>query len=229
MFYLYFFKIKKYFIIFLFFAFFLTLKCEAYKFYNDPIENFNKKSYVFNKKLDKFILKPITIVYLDLMPRFFVKHIGNIVQNYSELPNITHDIFQMNVINFFNNSMRFFINSFFGIYGIFDIANKLKFKANSENYGKSLKCLGYDRSIYLVLPILGSCTIRDMVSLLINNDFIVNKFYLDKYIKYYYIFYILYSRILLLRSEMIFFQAGVDEYVLLKNIYLQHVLYQHNK
>ncbi|HFL8794891.1 MAG TPA: MlaA family lipoprotein [Candidatus Azosocius sp. HAIN] len=231
MFYLYFIKIRflRFLIFLIFLILFSFLVCEAHKFYDDPIEYFNRKSYFINKNLDNFFLKPITISYLNTMPIFFVNSIENVIQNYNEFFNIFNSLVQFDINDFFNNFFREFVNSFFGIFGIFDIAYKFKFFSNKKNYGKILNYLGYNKSIYLVLPILGSCTIRDILGLLISNDFIVNKFYLESYIKYYYILYILYERIFLLYSEKIFMKASVDEYILSKNVYLQYIIYQYNK
>ncbi|QQG46680.1 MAG: VacJ family lipoprotein [Candidatus Azosocius agrarius] len=215
--------------IFLILFFFMSINCNAYKLYEDPLEILNKKSYFINKLFDKFFLKPIVISYLKIMPNFIVEYVNNVVENYNDISNIIHNILQSNIKNFYINFIRYSINSFCVFFGIFDISKKFNFFFNKEHYGKTLKYLGYNKSSYLVLPILGSCTVRDILGLLINNNIVVNKFYLDKYIKYYYIFYILYERIFLLSSEKIFIESSVNEYVLYKNIYLQYIKYQYNK
>lgn len=221
-----FFKVNLFFVLF---VFFIPFDCEAYRFYENPVETLNKKSYVINKRLDDVILRPITIKYLEKMPNFFVKGLGNVIQNYNDISNVVHSFCQFKVNNFFNNIIRYILNSFFGFFGLYDVGAIFKLAPNKEHYGKTFKYFGYNRSTYLVLPILGSCTIRDVFSLLVNNDFIISKFYLDEYIKYYYIFYILYERIFLLHSERIFLQASVNDYALSKNIYLQYICYKYSK
>lgn len=44
---------------------------------NDKCENFNKKMFVFNMKLNKFVIRPIYIVWASVMPKYGVQRLQN--------------------------------------------------------------------------------------------------------------------------------------------------------
>ena len=67
------------------------------------------------------------------------------------------------------NTGRFAINTTLGIFGIFDVAQKIGFSEyKKEDYGQTLGVMGVGAGCYLVLPVLGPSTVRDTAGSFIN-------------------------------------------------------------
>jgi phospholipid-binding lipoprotein MlaA len=57
--------------------------------------------------------------------------------------------------------MRFVFNSTIGLFGIHDVASEMGIEKRNEDFGQTLGRWGLGDGPYLVLPILGSSTVRD--------------------------------------------------------------------
>ena len=121
-----------------------------------------------------------------------------------------------------DSTARFTINSTLGVGGLFDIASKAKIKHAKEDFGKTLAVWGYQDSHYLVLPIVGPTTVRDGVGF-VGNAFITVPYYLQpKWRNRYEFSYVVNRRSELQETESLITAAGVDEYTLVRDAYLQH-------
>ena len=129
---------------------------------NDPLESFNRASYSFNKVLDRWILKPVTLGYKAVTPDPIEISIGNVFANLLELRNIANSLLQAKPDRALDYTGRFIINSSFGLLGILDIATPLGIAKNGgEDFGQTLAVWGIDAGPYLVIPIFGPSTVRD--------------------------------------------------------------------
>jgi len=67
------------------------------------------------------------------------------------------------------NTGRFLVNSTVGIVGVFDVAQKLGFpEYKKEDYGQTLGTMGLKEGCYLVIPVLGPSTLRDVTGSLVS-------------------------------------------------------------
>ena len=129
----------------------------------DCSEGFNRASFSFNQGLDKAILKPIAIGYKKL-PNGIRTMTSNFVNNLSNLVTIPNNALQGDFSTAGTNVARLGINSTVGILGLFDVAKGLGFKKyEKEDYGQTLGKMGSGPGCYLVLPILGPSTTRDLL------------------------------------------------------------------
>ena len=134
----------------------------------DCFESMNRATFAFNQGLDKVIFKPIAKVY-RVLPSPIRTGAGNALDNISSLVTIPNNILQGEIKKAGINTGRFFINSTFGIVGIFDVAGMMGFqKYEKEDYGQTLGALGVGPGCYLVLPVIGPSTVRDTVGSLAN-------------------------------------------------------------
>ena len=134
----------------------------------DCFESVNRATFAFNQGLDKIIFKPIAKVY-RVLPSPIRAGAGNALDNISSLVTIPNNILQGEIQKAGINTGRFFINSTFGIAGIFDVAGMMGFqKYEKEDYGQTLGTLGVGPGCYLVLPVIGPSTVRDTVGSLAN-------------------------------------------------------------
>lgn len=127
----------------------------------DPWENFNRKVYQFNVKLDKHFLKPVAKGYKKVTPDSLEKGIGNFFSNLGEVPTVINDLAQLKIKKAGKDTGRFLLNSTVGLLGFFDVAENMGMPQQKEDFGQTLGFWGVPTGPYLVLPILGPSTIRD--------------------------------------------------------------------
>ena len=119
--------------------------------------------FAFNQGLDNAIFKPLARGYRTL-PSPIRTGIGNSLNNLSNLKTIPNNILQGDMKTAAVNSGRLVVNSTIGILGIFDPATNLGLeKGQKEDYGQTLGAWGVGEGCYIVLPVLGPSTTRDVV------------------------------------------------------------------
>ena len=134
----------------------------------DCFENINRATFKFNQVLDGAIIEPIAKTY-RVLPSQIRAGMGNALSNLSSLVTIPNNVLQGEPKKAVVNTARFAVNTTVGIFGIFDIAQKMGFeKYEKEDYGQTLGAMGFGPGCYLVLPILGPSTVRDTAGSFIN-------------------------------------------------------------
>ena len=134
----------------------------------DCFEPLNRATFAFNQGLDNIIFEPVAKVY-RVMPSPIRTGASNALENLSSLVTIPNNILQGEFQKAGINTGRFFINSTFGIVGIFDVAEIMGFEEyEKEDYGQTLGTLGIGPGCYLVLPVIGPSTVRDTVGSIAN-------------------------------------------------------------
>jgi len=129
----------------------------------DCFENVNRATFKFNQVLDGVIFKPLAKAY-RVLPSPVRAGTSNALDNLSNLVTIPNNVLQGDFMKAGENSLRFLINTTFGIVGIFDVAKKTGLPAyEKEDYGQTLGTMGIGGGCYLVLPVLGPSTVRDTV------------------------------------------------------------------
>ena len=130
---------------------------------NDPLEDFNRKTYEFNEKLDSTILKPTAELYSKFPPK--VKQgVTNFFNNLEEIDTSVNQLLQGKPKKSLNDLTRFVINSTIGIAGLFDVASKMGLERHEEDFGQTLAVWGVPEGPYIMLPLLGPSTLRDTAS-----------------------------------------------------------------
>ena len=130
----------------------------------DCFEKVNRATFAFNQGLDKAIFKPIAKGYRKL-PSPIKKGTGNVLSNLSNLLTIPNNILQGDLKTAGLNTTRLTVNSTIGILGIFDVAAQMGIVKDyqKEDYGQTLGKWGVGEGCYLVIPVLGPSTTRDLV------------------------------------------------------------------
>ncbi|VUD56824.1 putative phospholipid-binding lipoprotein MlaA [Thalassocella blandensis] len=132
----------------------------------DRFESFNRAVFSFNMTADRWLIKPVAKGYDFILPDPVQSGIGNFWGNLKEVSNVVNDGLQWKWKQAANDSGRFLINSTVGVLGFFDVARKMGLEKNEgENFTQTLAAWGVPRGPYLVLPILGSNTVRGTISL----------------------------------------------------------------
>lgn len=127
----------------------------------DPLEFLNRRIFWFNDKVDKMALKPLAKGYRWVVPRWGRDRVHSVLENLSTPIYFFNAVMQGDVDQSFTSFWRFFMNTSFGIGGMFDIATLTSLEARQEDFGQTLGFYGMGPGPYLVLPILGPSTLRD--------------------------------------------------------------------
>ena len=138
----------------------------AFKEANDPYEPFNRAMLDFNLALDKAILRPVTSVYLEVVPDPLQTNVHNFLQNLRGPVIFANDLLQGELDRAGTALLRFAMNSTFGILGINDFAAEVGIEKHDEDFGQTLAIWEVESGPYLVLPIFGPSSPRDGVGLL---------------------------------------------------------------
>jgi phospholipid-binding lipoprotein MlaA len=129
----------------------------------DPYESFNRSMYNVNKALDKVALRPAAKVYDTVVPSVIDERIDNALANIGELGNMGNSLLQFKFKKLAISTGRLLINSTFGLAGLFDPATPLGLAKQDEDFGQTLAVWGVGDGPYLMVPLLGPSTMRDLV------------------------------------------------------------------
>lgn len=140
---------------------------------NDPFEPFNQATFGFNRGVDRFVLKPVAILYDALLPDLVQRRVGSVFHNIGVVPRVLNNALQLKFGGMTRELSRFLINSTLGIAGLFDVAKHgFGLEKSEEDTGQTLAVYGVGPGPYLVLPFLPPFTVRDgfgaTVDLLLN-------------------------------------------------------------
>ncbi|MDH3700212.1 MAG: VacJ family lipoprotein [Alphaproteobacteria bacterium] len=129
---------------------------------SDPIEPVNRVFFDFNIFLDRWLLRPVTRFYVNVVPEFLRLGIHNILDTV-RLPVVAvNDLLQGEIERFGQTVGRFTVNVATG-FGILDTAGELA-PGHEEDLGQTLAVWGVPGGPYLVLPFLGPTNIRDSIA-----------------------------------------------------------------
>ena len=131
----------------------------------DPHEKINRASYNFTDRVDRLVFEPVVNVYIDYVPNAAQRSIGNFYDNLS-YPNVVLNSFlQGKVKQGAEDTLRFFVNSTVGLFGLFDMAAHMGLQKHDEDFGQTLGVWGVDTGSYLFIPFLGPSSGRDVTNI----------------------------------------------------------------
>ena len=130
---------------------------------NDPFEEINRNLWSFNESLDNSIAKPLAEFYTDVLPSPVQSGISNFFSNLDEIDNALNQILQGKPVAACSDLSRFVINTSLGLFGLFDLATHLGLEEHDEDFGQTLGVWGIPDGPFLMLPIYGPSSPRDIV------------------------------------------------------------------
>lgn len=126
----------------------------------DPYENFNRKMFGFNDRVDNYVAEPISNAYKWITPQFMQTGVFNFFNNLKNVNVVINDVLQAKFSQSAEDTGRLAINSTVGVGGLFDVAKHVGLEQNEEDFDQTLAVWGVPQGSYLVLPILGPSTAR---------------------------------------------------------------------
>ena len=133
---------------------------------SDPFYYFNYLMYSFNDFLYFAAIKPIATGYKAITPTPLRKGVNNFFHNLIFPVRFVNNILQGELKDAGTEIGIFLINSTIGTLGFAQVAqNKFDLHTANEDLGQTLGSYSIGNGFYLVLPILGPSTLRDVVGL----------------------------------------------------------------
>jgi phospholipid-binding lipoprotein MlaA len=155
----------------------LIFSINIYSEINDPFEELNRTSFQINETVDSVILKPIAVTY-SKAPTPMKYGITNFFRNLKEVDNTVNQLLQGKPKLALNDLSRFVINSTIGLGGLIDVASNMELERHDEDFGQTLGVWGIPSGPYLMIPMLGPSSTRDLLSRPISS-FLGGTFHMD--------------------------------------------------
>jgi phospholipid-binding lipoprotein MlaA len=131
----------------------------------DPLENVNIQAYELTRDIDKAFVEPIADVYEEDLPSPVRKGLRNFLRNLMEPVNALNYLLQLKPGKALETVGRFAINTTVGVAGLFDVAKKEPFNLpyRRNGFANTLGYYGVGPGPFLVLPLVGATTLRDLL------------------------------------------------------------------
>jgi phospholipid-binding lipoprotein MlaA len=135
----------------------------------DPIEPFNRAVFTLNDKVYIWMIDPLATGYSKVLPADIRGCIGNFFYNLGEPVRSINCLLQGRVRDSGWALSRFVINSVCGVFGLADPAsNEFKIAPVYATLGETLSVWGVGDGLYLVVPLIGSSTLRDFTGTVVD-------------------------------------------------------------
>ncbi len=145
----------------------------AYEEANDPLEPFNRAMFRTDQALDKVIVRPVVKTYQTVVPEGGRRSVGNFLRNLHSPVTLIHDVLQGEPGRAGITISRFFVNTFIGVLGLFDVGEEVGLPYHSEDFGQTLAVWGLGDGPFIYTPLFGPSTLRD------GTGFGVDAFFVD--------------------------------------------------
>jgi phospholipid-binding lipoprotein MlaA len=197
---------------------------------DDPYQAFNRKMFAFNRKADKYAIRPVAKAYTKVTNPKTRELVGNFFENLRSPVTIMNDLLQGRPGPALETTGRFAINTTIGILGLFDPATRMKLPDHPTDFGVTLAHWGVPEGPFLVLPLVGPTTVRDVWHLPVDSYFDPLGWYsrdhnFDWHAQYApSVFYLVTLRASVLDVDSII-NSSYDPYAFERDAYRQHRLY----
>lgn len=188
----------------------------------DPLESYNRAMFSFNEGFYDYVLDPVVDAYQTITPDFVETGVSNFFSHVDDVLVMTNSLLQFKFKDFAHTLMRFIFNTFFGFFGLIDVASHMDLPKLNEDFGQTLGTWGVAAGPYFVQPFLGPSTIRDTVGDVvdwqidpINNIHDNATYYAAIGLR------AIDIRLSLLKVDSAVNQATIDKYAFVRDAYLQ--------
>lgn len=188
---------------------------------NDPLEPFNRAMFQFNDAVDQAALKPAAEMYGKL-PSFVQTGVGNFFGNLGDVSTAANNFLQGKVADGLSDVMRVLVNTAFGLGGLLDIGSEAGLYKHNEDFGQTLGKWGVGSGPYVVLPLLGSSTLRDTAAMPV--DFETDVWHYKRPVHWRNagsVVRVVDQRAALLGASNLLEEAALDRYIFVRDAYLQ--------
>lgn len=199
---------------------------------DDPLEKFNRKVYTFNNAVDKAVIRPVAVGYRKVTNPPVRRSVSDFFTNIRMPITVANDLLQARPKQALQSTGRFLVNLTLGLGGFFDPASQLGIPLEDNDFGVTLARWGVPDGDYLVLPLIGPTTARDVWRMPVDSYFFdpLSIYAHNHDYKYSQQFLPQMMYLVTLRSRGIdaesFLESAYDPYVFMRDAYRQRRLYQ---
>lgn len=198
---------------------------------DDPLEKFNRGAYQFNTAVDEVAIRPVALVYRKVTNPPVRRSFSDFFTNIRTPVTVANDLLQARPKQALQSTARFLVNLTLGIGGFFDPASQLGLPIEDNDFGITLARWGAPEGDFLMLPLFGPSTARDMWRMPVDSYFFDP---LSLYAANHHYNGLQYAPqamyLITLRSRAIdaesFLQSAYDPYVFIRDAYRQQRLYK---
>jgi len=132
---------------------------------SDPIEPVNRGVFWFNHQAYRYVAKPFSAAYRFVFPDIVRKGIGNAYENVRFPVRFVNHTLQGRLDRTAQETGRFVVNTTVGVGGVMKPADKIPVLADvpKSDTGQTFAKWGVPHGPYLVFPVLGPTSCRDLV------------------------------------------------------------------
>lgn len=136
---------------------------------DDKYEQFNRRIFYFNLKLNKMFARKIHTVWTSIIPKALIDCINYVYINIEYPKRAVSCVLQRDFEGLKHETKRFIINTTLGLVGLFDFANRIfNLELYNEDMEQALTKCKVKCGSYLVLPFVSSITSRDIIGRLLD-------------------------------------------------------------
>src|SRR5574337_790411 len=198
---------------------------------DDPLEKYNRGVYKFNNAVDQAVVRPVALGYRKVTNPPVRRSFSDFFTNIRMPITVANDLLQARPKQALQSTGRFLVNLTLGIGGFFDPASQLGLPIEDNDFGITLARWGTPEGDFLMVPLLGPSTTRDIWHVPVDSYFFdplslfaANHHYNGRQ----YAPQAMY--LVTLRSRAIdaegFLQSAYDPYVFIRDAYRQQRLYK---
>lgn len=131
----------------------------------DPMESWNRGVFGFNDTVDAAVVKPVATAYRNVVPNLVRTGVGNFFNNLDDLWSGVNNALQLRGLDTADSFGRVVINTTMGLGGLLDVASEMGMERHPANFGLTLGRWGVGSGPFVVIPFLGSSTLRDTAAM----------------------------------------------------------------
>lgn len=131
----------------------------------DPFEPLNRQVFAFNQAVDRAVLRPVARGYDRAVPRPVKSSVSNALDNLNTPVWALNHLLQGQFAEAGRQTLRFVLNTTFGVLGIWDPAGGAGIERSRANFNQTFGKWGVPAGPYLVLPLAGPSSVRGVGAL----------------------------------------------------------------
>lgn len=196
----------------------------------DPYEPLNRKSYNLTDAIDRTLVEPAAVVYMEHVPEAIQRPISNFYRNLAYPNVILNSFLQGKIRQGLSDVLRFVINSTIGVGGLSDMAGHMGFPKHNEDFGQTLAVWGIGNGPYLFVPAYGPSNLRDStdipVSIFTDGMYYLAYILAGPVIVPLAVLRIIDKRVSLAESMKVRDESALDPYLFVREGYMQQRAYE---
>jgi phospholipid-binding lipoprotein MlaA len=137
----------------------------------DPLEGSNRAVYGFNRRVDQWLLNPLTRGYRFVVPEPARLAVRRVCANLNMPIYLVNHLLQLRFLDAVETLGAFTMNVTFGVGGLFDTGSGVGLQLKPTDFGQTLARVGVGSGPYLVFPLVGPTTARDGFGFIVDRAF----------------------------------------------------------